>query len=332
MKPGQTIPAIWSELKAAYRRPTLDMFAEGGLPEEAYVTKGTVTLEGVGGERIPLEQADLVIMNPPFTRQERLPANYKTTLTKRLKEYESYLHGQLGFYGYFTFLADKFTKEDGRIALVLPATALRVKSARGVRKLLTENYRIEHIITTWQRAAFSEGAQFREILLVARKLKKIGDKGKVDNDVHQCIVTVLKRLPASLEEAKEFATKIKAVAISSSEIYENANLVSYKVTQRQLRALADNLFTLISVQAPSLIDLWTKILTKAERRLTVFHDYIEDVRAEVKEGIESRRGGRVQFLTILACMPGIWTEDKHFLKQNRVKVWRTRDLLKLLRE
>lgn len=177
---------------------------------------------------------------------------------------------------------------------------LRVKSARGARKLLTENYQIEHIITTWQRAAFSESAQFREILLVARKLKKIGSKGKICNDTHHCNVAVLKRLPASLEESKEFATKIKAVAISSSETYEDANMVSYKVTQRQLRALADNLFTLISVQAPSLIDLWMKLLTKAKARLSFFHDYVEDVKAEVREGIESRRGGRVQFLTILA--------------------------------
>lgn len=29
---------------------------------------------------------------------------------------------------------------------------------------------------------------------------------------------------------------------------------------------------------------------------------------------------------------GIWTEDRHFLKQRRVKVWLTRDLLKLIRE
>jgi len=148
LKPGQTIPTIWSELKAAYRRPTLDMFAKGRLPEEAYVTKGTVTLEGVGGERIPLEQADLVIMNPPFTRQERLPKDYKTALTKRLQGYEDYLHGQLGLYGYFIFLADKFTKESGRIALVLPASVLRVQSALGIRRLLTENYHIEFIITT----------------------------------------------------------------------------------------------------------------------------------------------------------------------------------------
>ena len=170
LEPGQTIPAISRELKAAYKRPTLELFMEGKpLKEKAYVEKGAITLEGIGGEQIPLEKADVVIMNPPFTRQERLPKEYKSALMRRLKDYKEYLHGQLGLYGYFILLADKFVKENGRIALVLPATVLRVKSAVGIRKLLTERYQIEHVITAWERAAFSEGAQFREILLVARK-------------------------------------------------------------------------------------------------------------------------------------------------------------------
>ena len=29
---------------------------------------------------------------------------------------------------------------------------------------------------------------------------------------------------------------------------------------------------------------------------------------------------------------GIWSEDKHFFKQKKVKIWRTRDLLKIIKE
>jgi len=141
LKPGDTIPAISKELRLAYRRPTLEMFMKGKpSEEEAYVKKGVVTLEGIGGEEIKLEKADVVIMNPPFTRQERLPREYKETLMKRLSEYRDYIHGQLGLYGYFILLADRFTKQNGRIALVLPATVLRVESARKVRELLVKNY------------------------------------------------------------------------------------------------------------------------------------------------------------------------------------------------
>jgi len=212
LKPGMIIPAIYSELKAAYRRPTLDMFKEEAVtPREAYVKKGAITLEGVGGEEIPLEKVDLVIMNPPFTRQERLPKDYKNALMKRLQGYEDYLHRQLGLYGYFVFLADKFTKESGRIAFVLPASVLRVQSALGIRRLLTESYHIEYIVTTWQRAAFSEGAQFREILLVA---KKLSDGMKVHDC--SCGIVKLKTLPSGLEQARELANKMESIVRSSS--------------------------------------------------------------------------------------------------------------------
>jgi len=300
LKPGQTIPAIWSELKTAYRRPTLDMFAKGNLTQEAYVTKGAVTLEGVGGEKIPLEQADLIIMNPPFTRQERLPTDYKEALTKRLQGYEDYLHGQLGLYGYFIFLADKFIKKEGKIALVLPATVLRVKSAIGVRRLLAENYHIKHVITARQRLAFSESAKFREILLVASKVKSIEDKGGVKENIPKCTITILKRMPDSLDEARNWATKVKTIAFSIGETYEDKNFIAFQVSQEQLKALTENMFTLISVHNPSLIELWTKTTTKGKDKFSMFHNYLQDTKAEMKRGIETARGGRVQSLTILA--------------------------------
>ena len=42
----------------------------------------------------------------------------------------------------------------------------------------------------------------------------------------------------------------------------------------------------------------------------------------------------VPFVALALSFPndGIWTEDKHFLRQDRVKVWRTRELLKLFKE
>ena len=44
--------------------------------------------------------------------------------------------------------------------------------------------------------------------------------------------------------------------------------------------------------------------------------------------------GDVPFVALALSFPndGIWSEDKHFLRQKKVRVWRTRDLLKLLKE
>jgi hypothetical protein len=266
LKPGQTIPAIWSELKAAYRRPTLDMFAKGELSEEAYVTKGALTLEGVGGERIPLEHADLIIMNPPFTRYQRLPADYKFVLAKRLSEYQELLHGQMGYYGYFITLADRFLKVDGKLALVLPATVLRVKSTLGMRKLLVRNYHLQHILTTWGRSAFSEGVRFREILLVAKKLQIAGQKD-ASYDALQSTITVIKRLPQTLEQAKEIAQQIGDFSSKSNigDIKETDKFVSRIFSQKKLLENVDNLFPFIAFQDFKLLDLWDEIVEKGTR-------------------------------------------------------------------
>jgi hypothetical protein len=271
LKPGQTIPAISSELKTAYRRPTLDVFAKGGLSEEAYITKGAVTLEGVGGEKIPLEHADLIIMNPPFTRQERLPSQYKEALNQRLKEYTEKLHGQLGLHGYFIFLADKFLKSDGRLALVLPATILRLESTQGIRDFLMENYIVEYIITTSERSAFSEGAQFREILLVARKRKE--DTITAER-VNLCAVVSLKRLPRDLAEARQFADHFRNLKNLPLEKAMKDYFSVILLTQGELKKNADNLFRLIATSEPYLIEIWSKMTDK--NQLTRFSKFLEN--------------------------------------------------------
>jgi len=262
LKPGDTIPAISKELRLAYRRPTLEMFMKGKpSEEEVYVKKGVVTLEGMGGEEIKLEKADVIIMNPPFTRYQRIPRDYKAILLERLSEYKEFIHGQMGYYGYFILLADRFLKTNGRMALVLPATLLRVKSTEGLRKMLIEKYHIQHIVTTWERAAFSEGAQFREILLVA---KKIENKRK-PLDLLRCAITVINKIPKDMETARDIANKIKNFVKTGEfgEIFKTDELTSRIYSQEVLAKNKDNLFRLIAFQDFKLHDTWSEIIEKS---------------------------------------------------------------------
>jgi len=260
LEPGMNIPAIQSELKAAYKRPTLDMFKDGELfLKDAFLKKGAITLEGVGGEEIPLEKADLVIMNPPFTRQERLPKEYKRSLAKRLGEYEKYIHGQLGLYGYFMFLADRFVKEGGRLALVLPSSLLRIQSALGVRKVLSKNYEIEYFITTWKKAAFSESAKFREILLIAKKV------GSVNENAY-CAIVNLKRMPKNLEEARSIAFKVKSIFKKGQEI-DDEDMAIFFVSQKQLKKNLGNWFSYIAAYDPKIFRIFEDIKQVANDKL-----------------------------------------------------------------
>ncbi|MGB9778400.1 MAG: Eco57I restriction-modification methylase domain-containing protein [Candidatus Bathyarchaeales archaeon] len=283
LEPGQTIPAISRELKAAYKRPTLELFIEGKPPkEEVYVEKGAVTLEGVGGEQIPLEKADVVIMNPPFTRAERLPEEYKEQLKSRLKDYEALIHGRVGLHIFFVLLADKFTKINGRIAFVLPATVLRIVSMKGARELWINNYHIEYIITTWERAAFSEAAQFREILIVAKKLnyKDISDNLK-------CSIVVLKKLPRNTEDARRIADiiRIKKSETDAGDTYEDENLFLTIISQRELKESVNNLFTLISVSNVRLIKLLQHITERAKTKLVNCDSYFSKNKIEAYEDV-----------------------------------------------
>jgi hypothetical protein len=250
------------------------------------VEKGAVTLEGIGGEQIPLEKVDVVIMNPPFTRQERLPKEYKDALMRRLKGYENYLHGQLGLYGYFILLADKFTKENGRIALVLPATLLRLNSTIGIRKLLVKNYHIEAIITTLQRAAFSEGARFREILLIA---KKLGETEKVLTSNFWSILTILKKIPKSLEEATKVAETIKTFRDNPKtmgEYYEDSSLTMLRIPQKELEKKIDNMFSFIATIDLKLARYWNQIIDRANTKLTPLNNHLKEINAKIIRGIE----------------------------------------------
>jgi len=283
LKPGQVIPAISRELKAAYKRPTLEMFMKGRPSiKEAYVEKGAVTLEGIGGEEIPLEKADLVIMNPPFTRQERLPKEYKHVLNSRLKEYQDKLHGRLGLYGYFVFLADRFLKPGGKLAFVLPATILRIASTQGIRDLLTSDYEFEYIITTYQRAAFSEGAQFREILLVARKTPKVKEQ--------PCTVTFLKTLPKDMVAARELADRLGTLKsrLNVGETYDSIDLAVRNISQRELRKNVENLFKFIACEDLRLPDIWDKVREGAHAKLLPFSQTLTKLGGGIEEGARAR--------------------------------------------
>jgi len=243
--PGVKIPPI-AALKAVLRgQARLEAFARPA-PE----VKGVVSLREEIPEEIPLERYDVIIMNPPFTRQERIPEDYKKVLFERFSDYEDYLHGQLGYYGYFVFLADRFLKESGRMALVLPATILRIRSCEGIRRLLAERYHIEHIITTWHRSAFSESVRFREILLVARKIKPTSDS--------KTVITVLKRLPSTLTEARE----ITDVIMRSQADWEDDRMLMKVRDHSELTADTSNWFKYIALSDPSLVDLYKNLMSK----------------------------------------------------------------------
>jgi len=149
-------------------------------------------------ERLPTD-FDLVIMNPPFTRRKRIPKNEREKLEKLLPE----VKGKTGYWAYFVIAADRLLSRDGVLAVVIPEEFFVGSAAGSVRKLLLErNYRLRYIIRSAAQVAFSEGALYRDYLVVLSK--------KVKKTAPPLIVVILKKkLDEMQNKAEEIATELK---------------------------------------------------------------------------------------------------------------------------
>jgi hypothetical protein len=293
LKPGRSIPPIASLPVVLTGPSTLDSYVD------AAGVKGVVSLKDEKPDEIQLEEHDVILMNPPFTRQERIPERYKEILSERFEDYRNYLHGQLGYYGYFILLADRFLKNEGRMAFVLPATVLKIQSCEGVRRLLSEKYHVEYIVTTRHRSAFSESTMFREILLVARKTRPSPDS--------KTTIVVLKKLPESIEESRRIAKKIKASQSKLDDEEVSINIIDYV----SLRNEMDNWFKFIAVSDLGLIDILDLIVRTG--KLLPLNELIP--KTSIVRGVESSRGGWIQPLTITREERAIKREDVWVVKR-----------------
>ena len=141
---------------------------------------------------IPDEGFDLVIMNPPFTRNVTREGAYANTVNAAfaafgaseadqrqmarqmadLKTGTCY-HGNAGVASAFAALADRKLKPGGVLALVLPLSAAAGLSWQNFRKMLASEYRdpvVFSIAANARDMSFSSDTGMAECLVIARKL------------------------------------------------------------------------------------------------------------------------------------------------------------------
>ena len=133
---------------------------------------------------------DLVISNPPFTRRGSdggkeqsisrvfsIPEGDLESQQAIAKRTSALLKGtpanqMAGHASSFTVLADRLVNRGGRIALVLPVTALSGESWRDIREMLSTRYEIEYVVSSHDPnlRSMSYDTGIAEALLVARRL------------------------------------------------------------------------------------------------------------------------------------------------------------------
>ena len=130
-----------------------------------------------GVEMPEAEQADLVIMNPPFTRVSLRHDQFTSTEEEKLREREKKMFGKgpvdLSHNGgAFLYLAESIVKNDkGGVAAVLPLVGATNYSTQGIRRHLAEKFHIETIVTSHdtERIYFSENTDIGEMLVICRR-------------------------------------------------------------------------------------------------------------------------------------------------------------------
>ena len=125
----------------------------------------------------------LVIMNPPFTRSDRISQLIgdkarrdlvAATLKFGRKELQDVFAA--GLSKPFLALADRLVEQGGRIAAVLPNSFLSRPTWQEVRRAIADGYTFRYLVVSWAEGApnFSSDTEFREVMVVLEK--RTGDE------------------------------------------------------------------------------------------------------------------------------------------------------------
>lgn len=123
------------------------------------------------------EPADLVIMNPPFTRDSLRHDQFSKSDEKKIKDREKTLFANKPVHlssngNAFLVLAEYVSKRnDGAIAAVLPLVTATNASSLEIRRFLASHFHVETIVTSHdpERIYFSENTSIGEMLVVCRR-------------------------------------------------------------------------------------------------------------------------------------------------------------------
>ena len=146
------------------------------------------SVDGNEWRREPPPPMDLVIMNPPFTRDslrhDQLGADAEALMKEREKqllagkEYRSAarLHSSSGM---FNVLATKMLNQDeGTLAMILPTVVATSPGNQALREFLSGQLHIDTVVSSHdpQRIFFSENTNIGELLIICRRWDGEGEK------------------------------------------------------------------------------------------------------------------------------------------------------------
>lgn len=158
---------------------SLELYAIGGLSPfvdwvDVRSPRQIDTDEGRSPQRYA-HSADLVIMNPPYTRNDKRHDQLGKLVEERVKKRESEILAaspvrldKTSSGLMFLVLGEHLCSKTGTLACVFPLSSATAPSARAVRMFLAENFDVKYLVVPHDpdREYFSENTSIAELLLV----------------------------------------------------------------------------------------------------------------------------------------------------------------------
>jgi predicted RNA methylase len=210
------------------------------------------------------EGFDLVIMNPPFTRRERIPPSERGKLEKALG---NIVRGKVGYWAYFFVASDNVIRVGGKLAAVTPEEFFVGSSAESVRRYLLLGevvgrpgtlgrvYVPVYIVKSVRQVAFSEGASYRDYLVVFRKVPP------QEASPHTVVVLLKRKLEELKGREHEVADAVRRFAESGDQALRGEDFDAVKLgsVTEVVRARIGNLKPLVAFHTVEAYRLYDRL-------------------------------------------------------------------------
>ncbi len=223
----------------------LQVGSEGfDLPERTRVRRA-MTLGKNGREITYPRWFDVVVGNPPYTRQEEIPEigvdkvrliqNALKLGNRKIAEVSK----RAGIHAYFFVHGTKFLKDGGKFGFIVSNSWLDVEYGKGLQEFFLNNYKIIAVIESKVELWF-EDADINTCIVI---LKKCADKQERDNNLVR-FVFLKKPLRHFIPPAQGIWEKqlerlraidaLKRTILAHDEFYENEELRIFPKSQKEL--------------------------------------------------------------------------------------------------
>ncbi|TAE68512.1 MAG: hypothetical protein EAZ85_14070 [Bacteroidetes bacterium] len=220
--------------------------------EQKSIKQGAINPEGTSiGFKLTL--SDVVIMNPPYSDREKMPKIMQDKLNENIT-LNKHCGNLINLWGYFLVLGDLLVKENGLVGSVIPINFARGQASEKIRDFTLKNHTVKYIIKPVGDIAFSEGAAFRDILLITQK--------KLPQDADTCKIVYFKKSIKVLQN--EEMPKIYQM-LDNAENETNDIFDVFTITHKDLKEKQANLMHFLwanSLKSYQVIDDFYKKMNK----------------------------------------------------------------------